>query len=202
MPDACARPSRKIECFYPWKKAVHWPFFPLCQGLTRFSCPDLFFLSTTFSRTKLLNRYLFQFLVFSQATTPEEQEYRLSTLISHHLRAEKVDTFREYWKTHEACCSAESCIDDGIQSLGTFTSNNSETLNSADSINNVPDAKRSLPWVDYVTTSMTKCRNFLFLGRERANTRSRIRVVCEISISVLQKQILILLNSCKLSRDR
>jgi hypothetical protein len=57
-----------------------------------------------------------------------------------------------------------------------FTSNNSETLNSATSINVVTDAARGLPWVDYVTRSLSACRTFFYLGKERNAGRLQQKV--------------------------
>ncbi len=55
-----------------------------------------------------------------------------------------------------------------------FTSNNSKTLNSATSINVVTDAARGLPWVDYVTHSLSACRTFKRFVRVIAFLCSRL----------------------------
>ena len=94
----------------------------------------------------------------------EEEHFRLQVLIDQHLKPGKIDDFISYWEGHEAEASAQSALNNGFELLDKFTSNNSETMNSSASVNVSFDARRALPWVDFVTTYLSQTRSFFFTG--------------------------------------
>jgi hypothetical protein len=95
------------------------------------------------------------FFKYAKATAPEEVDFQLQVLIDQHLRPEKLDDFISYWEGNEAEVSAYSTLNNGFKPLDTFTSNNSETMNSSASVNVAFDARIALPWVDFVTTYLS-----------------------------------------------
>jgi hypothetical protein len=115
-----------------------------------------------FSKGK--NYSMSAFFKYAKATTVEEEHFRLQVLIDQHLRPGKIAVFTIYWEGHEAQVSAQSALNNGLELLDTFTSNNSETMNSSASVNVAFDARRALPWVDYVTTYLSQTRSFFFTG--------------------------------------
>ncbi len=65
----------------------------------------------------------------------EEEHFRLQVLIDQHLKPEKNEDFISFLEGHEAEASAQSALNNGFELLDTFTSNNSETMNSSASVN-------------------------------------------------------------------
>jgi hypothetical protein len=101
------------------------------------------------------------------------------TTPSARYKPDKADEFLEYWELRKALASGATGLKDGLELLNMFTSNNSETLNSATSINVVTDAARGLPWVDYVTHLLSACRTFFYLGKEHnaGRLQQKVRVI-------------------------
>lgn len=105
------------------------------------------------------------FFNFAKATTPEMEEKALSVLRDHHLKPEAEDAFLQYWHLHSDRCSGQSAVDEGIDILNHFTSNNSETINSSGSINKSFQPHRAMPWVDFVMHNLSKTRSFFADGQ-------------------------------------
>ena len=113
------------------------------------------------------------FFAFAKASREDYSNYRLGKLQEHHLKPEKINDFISYWESHEELCSAQSALTNGFNVLDTFTSNNAETKNSNDSINTTAFAARSLPWIDYLTTSLSKARTFFATGLQNISAEMR-----------------------------
>ena len=112
------------------------------------------------------NKSIHAFFSFAKSTTEEERDFHLNILTRYHLKADKVDAFLTYWDQHADYASGLSAIDGDINPLGTFTSNNSESLHGAGSINKAHTPSRAQPWIDYVTKSISLTRSFFFRNRE------------------------------------
>ena len=67
--------------------------------------------------------------------TGGRKNYFLAQLLQRDIKPDKADEFLEYWELHKALASGATGLQDGLELLNMFTSNNSETLNSATSIN-------------------------------------------------------------------
>ena len=83
-----------------------------------------------------------------------------------------MDLFLEYWGTHASTSSGETAIKDYVI-LGTFTSNNSESKNAGDSINQATEAARAKPWVDYTINHLSTVRSYINTNRQLVDREIR-----------------------------